>query len=424
MCAAPLLSSACDVIVVRGAATGDGSVVLVGLYQWSDSLDQPYCLRHADRQTHAAGSTVALSCRVVPQVPQTWAYNYVHCRWRGAEDRVPAVVHAVNEWGLAIASNSLFCGEPREKKPEGVDFLDVNRLVAERARDARQAVALIGHLIDSYGYAMHGKDRDDGQLWAVADCREAWVVECLGGQQWVARRIEEDVYNGSNTPTITDRYDLGSDVVRYARDHGWLDSPKTFNWARDFAPPQAGWQDRYLAISRHLADAARAGPITPERIVEMLRSPVFTRIKGFDQIQSAMIAHLRPGVPPELRAKAYFAAGPDAGERPFVPLYACHRAGWHDVPDHDAVLQSRARLAVPRDACIAYERWAWQQSLAVEHDGNGAAQQPSAESRAPRLQCFHDTVLQRAADVYAQAAAAPSLPETRAEAMLPASDPK
>ena len=310
-----------------------------------------------------------LSCRYIPQVRQTWAYNYVHCRWRDEDRDVPSVAQAVNEWGVAIASNSLFSEEVREQEPDGVDFFDINRLVAERTRSAREAVDLMGQLLETYGYALSAKDRDHGQLWVVADPTDAWVVETVGGRHWVARRIEEDFYNGSNALSITDRFDVGSEVVRYAIYRSWIDRPESFNWARDFAARGKGWESRYGAIRDYLSGpgspgkrrpvaSASAGAqlsggllgrITPETIIRMLRSAEFAQVRGFDFIQSAMIAHLRPDVPAALRAKAYFATGADAGERLFVPLYACDGASLPDDPQLDSLLAPLGRHPVPHE---------------------------------------------------------------------------
>lgn len=422
-------AAACDVIVVRGQATADGSVILVGLYQWGDSPNEPYRILHADRQTHPAESLVKLSCRYVPQVRQTWAYNYVHCRWRDEDREVPSVVQAINEWGVAIASNSLFSDEVREQEPDGMDFFDVNRLVAERARTAREGVEWIGLLLETYGYALSAKDRDDGQLWVVADPTDAWVVETVGGRHWVARRIEEDFYNGSNALTIANRFELGSDVVRYATLRGWIDGPESFHWSRDFAAPGKGWVDRYTAIRDYLAgppvpgDIAVAatsetgtsrgplGRVTPGTIIRMLRSAEFTRIRGFDHIQSAMIAHLRPDVPAAVRAKAYFSAGADAGERLFVPLYASDGVPLPTDPQLDTLLAPQGRRPVPHEVSSIFERWSelqgaeLEQEMATAEPEMDALQRVSPNAR-ERLRQFHDAVVRRAAALDAFVASA------------------
>ena len=115
---------ACDVFVVKGKATADGSLILVGLYEWGPTPSEPYPIMHVDRQTHPSGNKVELSFREIPHVPRTWAYNYVHCRFRPKDKQVPSVAHAINEWGVAIVSASIYRGKVEGSEPDGVDFFD------------------------------------------------------------------------------------------------------------------------------------------------------------------------------------------------------------------------------------------------------------------------------------------------------------
>ena len=71
----------CDVIVVKGNATSDNSVILGALWQWHDK--NPYPILHTDRQTHKPGEMMQLTFRSIPQVETTWAYNYSHPTYGG-----------------------------------------------------------------------------------------------------------------------------------------------------------------------------------------------------------------------------------------------------------------------------------------------------------------------------------------------------
>lgn len=228
-------------------------------------------------KTVRTGATVKLSFRTIPQVRQTWAYNYVHSRFRTkgkAKDfdlAVPSAAHAINEWGVAIASTSIYKGKVDGDQPDGVDFFDINRLVPERCKTAEAGAKLIGEMIGKYGYPSRAKDNDHGQVWVVADPHGAWVVECGGGRHWVARKIREDFYNCSNAPTITNAFDRGSEVVRYALDKGWIDKPEEFDWSRHFAAGAYQWKKRLAAVRNYLTAPDRFGRITPDTIKKMLR---------------------------------------------------------------------------------------------------------------------------------------------------------
>ncbi|WP_051305847.1 dipeptidase [Desulfogranum mediterraneum] len=67
---------------------------------------------------------------------------------------------------------------------------ELARVALERCTTAREAVVLIGHLIDTYGF--HGT----GETLPVADPKEGWLIEMIPGDEtfgglWVAQRIPD-----------------------------------------------------------------------------------------------------------------------------------------------------------------------------------------------------------------------------------------
>ena len=59
--------------------------------------------------------------------------------------------HFLNEWGVAIASDGCPSREDREDVTDGGVLYEVRLTVAQRAHSAREAVKIIGHLVETRG---------------------------------------------------------------------------------------------------------------------------------------------------------------------------------------------------------------------------------------------------------------------------------
>ncbi len=131
----------------------------------------------------------------------------------------------INEYGVLITSDSCPSRETNEDITDGGISYMLRRLVAEKARSAREAVELIGQLVEKYGY------RSSGRTYSVADKNEAWMVAVIRGRHWLARRVPDDeVAVIPNYYTIgeinledTDNFRGSRDIIEYARKNGWYD---------------------------------------------------------------------------------------------------------------------------------------------------------------------------------------------------------
>ena len=393
---------ACDIFVVKGKATAEGSVILVGLYEWAPTPKEPYPIMHVDRQTHQPGDKIELSFRKIPQVPQTWAYNYVHCRFRPKDKKVPSVAHAINEWGVAIVSASIYRGKVKGSEPDGVDFFDVNRLVAERAKSAEQGAMLIGKLIEQYGYPSHAKDKDQGQVWIVADPQDAWVVECAGGHHWVARHIQEDVFNASNDATITKKFDRGSDVVQYALDEKWIKTKEEFDWSRDFAEGRYHAKERYEGVRDYLTNPDRYGQITPQTIRDMLRTKGVGDLRSIPSSQATTIVHLRNQAPALLRAKAWIATRSPYANNLFLPLYALEGVGLpQQLASPNCVYWAAKGKNLTRDSRNTFEAWADSQATELEGLIKADLNEGNTKEARQRILSYHQKLVDRGVQTYA-----------------------
>ncbi|MCK4303605.1 MAG: C69 family dipeptidase, partial [Candidatus Eisenbacteria sp.] len=102
-----------------------------------------------------------------------------------------AVVGLINEHQLAIGETT-FGGREELQNPEGVLYYwDMMRLALQRARTAREAIAVMTDLVAEYGYA------STGESFSIGDTQEAWIMEMIGpgpggrGAAWVALRIPD-----------------------------------------------------------------------------------------------------------------------------------------------------------------------------------------------------------------------------------------
>lgn len=134
----------------------------------------------------------------------------------------------INEHGVLITSDSCPSRETKEDFTDGGISYMLRRLVAEKAKSAREAVQLIGQLVEQYGY------RSSGRTYSVADKNEAWMVAVIKGRHWFAQRVPDDqvavipnFYTiGQIRPDDPDNFMGSPDIIDYARKNGWYDETR------------------------------------------------------------------------------------------------------------------------------------------------------------------------------------------------------
>lgn len=310
----------CTTIVAVGNATSDGSVILGKNRDLSEFELQ--WLYHSPRQFHPPGSTVKLQYIEIPQAPVTWA-------WIGSKSYTKkwGIGMGINEWGVAIADNDA----PTRERLEGYKGLhdnDICRLVLERAKTAYEGVLLIGKLLEEYGHSFVG------QIYWVADANECWIVEGAG-RHWAAIKVTNGVEVRANQFQITTNWDLAcEDLVEYAIEMGWCESPEDFNFARCYSPkdyPYRSSQTRYERAWRLISP--KISEITPNDIMEILsdhyedtymyktahNNPYYRTICTKRTVAS-MITHLRPWLPRQLQLIWYAMSSPCISI--FIPVYS------------------------------------------------------------------------------------------------------
>ncbi len=271
----------CDTWVAMSDATLSGNVIL------GKNSDRPVfdCqpLVFYPRQTWAAGSTLKLEYIALPQADMTFATLGSSPYWCwGYEEGINE--HSVVIGNEAIPTRTFRDAADKYRQggaPElGLLGMDLIRLALERSRSARQAVEVMGALIEQYGQFGSGvptKTHDAGGYdgsFIIADPQEAWVVEAVG-RRWVARCMAQGTTSISNEPTTRFAWDLGArDVVDYAVDRGWWPANlrSRFDFARAYIDDGAPRQVSHLRAmrSRQLL-SERRGNITPQWMKRIAR---------------------------------------------------------------------------------------------------------------------------------------------------------
>jgi len=252
----------CTDIVVGKEASVDGSVIT------SHTGAAPDCRVHVvPAQTHEPGSMAPvyfgmLDAKVpfktygevighIPQVERT--YRYFHS----------AYSH-MNEHQLAIAETTM--GQRKElraKREDGAKQImtieQAQAFALQRCKTAREAVGLIGSLVETYGFL---PSAGGSEALSIADPNEAWVMEVFAvgpdwepasgelGAIWAAQRVPDEhvtvVPNWSVIKEIDlsdpDSFMVSPNYMQVAIDNGWYDPEGgwPFVWQDAYSPPVTG----------------------------------------------------------------------------------------------------------------------------------------------------------------------------------------
>lgn len=215
---------ACDAVIVGRAASADGAV-LVG-HNEENALDRVLEFHKIPRQQPPAGSVVRMQLGgQIEEVPETAAFLWSENPGLRFSDGY------LNEWGVAVVSIQCLTREDSyetlvasgEIREGGIGYM-LRRLVAQRAKTAREGMELIGRLVERFGYV------DSGRTYAVADPNEAWVVEVVRGRRWVAQRVPDDKVVVLPARHVIGEVDLADrenfraspDLISYAVSRGWF----------------------------------------------------------------------------------------------------------------------------------------------------------------------------------------------------------
>lgn len=227
---------ACTSFLVGKHASTDGSTIIS--YN-ADSYGMFGRLNYYPAARHAKGTMRRIVdgdtnhfYGVIPEAPQTYA-----------------VMGYINEHQLAITETT-FGG--REELVDTTGIIDYNSLMTlalQRARTAREAIRVMGDLVQKYGY------NSEGESFSIADPDEVWIMEMIGkgpgnrGAVWVAVRIPDDCIAAHANQSRIRRFDpkdkdnviCSKDVISFARQRGFFNGKDAdFSFCDAYAPADFG----------------------------------------------------------------------------------------------------------------------------------------------------------------------------------------
>jgi dipeptidase len=232
--------SCTNLIVTRGASS-DGSVMIT---YTCDGEFHPR-MRYIEAQDHEPGDSLEI---------RDWSGNLKGKIAQPAHTY--SVVQLMNEHQLVIGETT-FTGREELQDPDGlIHYWWLMRIALQRARTAREAVEVMGGIVEEYGYA------STGESISIGDRKEAWLMEIIGkgpgvkGANWVAVRIKDGHICAHANQARIREFPLddpknclySKDIIEFATEKGYYDpsSGKPFSFSDAFcpAPPQ---KRRYCA---------------------------------------------------------------------------------------------------------------------------------------------------------------------------------
>ncbi|MFZ2493200.1 MAG: C69 family dipeptidase [Thermoanaerobaculia bacterium] len=229
-------ADACTNILVTKGASADGSTMITYA---ADSHALYGELYFTPARHHAPGAMRDIvewdTGKFLGRIPQP-AQTY-------------SVVGNMNEHQLAIGETT-YGGRKELAGPSGIiDYGSLMYIALERAKTAREAIKVIGQLLDEFGYA------SSGESFSISDPNEVWFMEMIGkgkdqkGAVWVARRVPEGYISAHANQARIRQFPLddpettiySKDVVTFAREKGWFKGKDAeFSFADTYAPLDFG----------------------------------------------------------------------------------------------------------------------------------------------------------------------------------------
>jgi dipeptidase len=353
-------------IYVGKNLTADGSVLIGG----SGDEVSSHWLEIVPARRFATGTTIKVGVDATANMPgefieipqATHTYRYLTMNYSDYEGFPPPITNGgLNEHNVAArdvwspSRAELVAMTPNPQK--GPSYSDLSRIAMERARSARQAVEIIGKLIDTYGYSTYG-----GNSHMFADENEGWVLLNFAGGQglWIAERLGPDdirvSYPGDIGNIPLDFHSnpdyMGSEnFIEFAVNQGWFkaDADEPFNVTAVYGTDYVRYPRDELE-----QELSQAAPIDLRKMLSVVRD---TRISK-DTTGYGQVAQLRAGVRPENRTLWVAATG--SVTTPFVP----YRMGVQSIPaqfgKHRYLTKGEATRFVSKD---------WQIQEATEFAG-------------------------------------------------------
>lgn len=328
-------------VFIGNELTDDGSTMLGGFGHEPSS----HWIEIVPRQEHPSDATWEVGVTEdadipgeLTDIPQAEVTNkYITSHYSEYAGFPPPLTNGgLNEHGVAARdiwspSRPELVEMSEEAAPQtGPQYSDLARAAMERASSAREAVEVVGGLIDEYGFSTYG-----GNSHLFADEDEGWVFINYAGAEglWAAERVASDevrvlypgyIHDFPADPEAHDDYMASDNLVDFAEEQGWWDGQgDTLNLQDVFGQPFPAespddFYPEFYVGSRHPLEREEElremAPISLEDMIAYVRDPRWSvDFSGYGQV-----AHLRPDEHPELQT--LWTAITSGITTPFVPI--------------------------------------------------------------------------------------------------------
>lgn len=231
-----------NVLVTRGASA-DGSIMVT----------------YAADSHYAYGDLRFLPAADWPSGSKLQIYDGDSNKYLGFIDQVPhtyKVVGNMNEFQLIITETTWGGREELEDHKGVVDYQSLICIALQRAKTAREAIAVIVDVANKYGYA------SEGETFSIADKNEVWMMDLIGkgtnlrngantnkGIVWVAVRIPNGAISAHANQARIGKFPLDDpdncmyapDVISFARRKGYFSgTDEEFSFKKAYGPADFG----------------------------------------------------------------------------------------------------------------------------------------------------------------------------------------
>lgn len=228
---------ACTNFLVSKGASVDGSTMITYAADSHVLYGELYFTPAAD---HAEGEMLDI-------------YEWDTGKYLGKIEQVThtySVVGNMNENQVAIGETT-FGGRSELQSQAGaiIDYGSLMYVTLQRAKTAREAIEIMGALVDKYGYY------SEGESFSISDAEEVWIMEMIGkgdgekGAVWVAMKVPEGYISGHANQARITTFPLNDsknclyskNVISFAHKKGWFEGlNKDFSFSDIYAPVDFG----------------------------------------------------------------------------------------------------------------------------------------------------------------------------------------
>ncbi len=167
-----------------------------------------------------------------------------------------SVIGNMNEHQVAIGETTYGGRSGLVDTTAIIDYGSLMYITLQRAKSAREAINIMGELVDTYGYYSLGES------FSVSDANEVWIMELIGkgmdiedgvnknkGAVWVAVKIPDGYVSGHANQARIRQFPLNDpdnclyapDVISFAREQGFYEgSDEDFSFSDTYAPISFG----------------------------------------------------------------------------------------------------------------------------------------------------------------------------------------